>query len=152
MTTTKPTLWFQRLLTLLVWAGLGASLVFWVLRWSQSAPVALPVAAPVPVANAPDSAAVARVLGAAPAAAAAPASVTSRLSLTGVVARSESGTGAALIAIDGKPARAFAVGSKVEEGLYLITVAPRQANLAASPSGAVTVRLEMPAKTAGKPG
>ena len=58
---------------------------------------------------------VARVLGARAQVAMPQASIASRFVLQGVVAVAPGG-GAALIAVDGKPARPFRVGSAVEEG------------------------------------
>jgi general secretion pathway protein C len=90
-----------------------------------------------------DPAAVARLLGAAaPAATAAPVAA-SRFVLLGVMA-SPSSRGAALIAIDGKPGRAFRVGSKVDEGLVLEAVEPRKARLAQATGTGESMVLEMP--------
>ena len=48
------------------------------------------------------------------------------------------------IAIDGKPAKPFVVGTKVEEGLWLQSVAPRRATLAPAMDGPAAFSLEMP--------
>jgi general secretion pathway protein C len=66
-----------------------------------------------------------------------------RLVLIGVVAGTSGGT--ALIAVDGKPAKPFRVGGKVEEGLVLQSVAKRQAVLAASAKGPALMTLELSA-------
>nr|WP_236748495.1 type II secretion system protein N [Acidovorax carolinensis] len=99
---------------------------------------------------APDAQAMARLLGvpAADAAAArAPvASLASRFALIGVLAGRSSGGGAALIAVDGKPAKPFRVGTAVDEGLVLQSLDPRQARLGASVDGPATLTLDMPAK------
>lgn len=128
-----------------VWALAVASAAFWGLKYSAApgGPVVLPVGAAT---TAPaDPAAVARFLGTGPAAAptAAPA-LASRFALVGVVAGKTSGAGAALIGIDGKPPKPFRVGTKVEEGLVLQSVAPRRAVLGASREGPATVTLEIP--------
>jgi general secretion pathway protein C len=122
---------------------------YWGLRWQGPAGPALSVAAATaPATAAVDSAAVARLLGG-PGASAAPAvGAPNRLALAGVVARSSSRTGAALIAIDGKPAKAFSVGSRVEDGLYLLSVAPRRASLGASLDGPASISLDLPAPLA----
>ena len=62
------------------------------------------------------------------------------------LARRSSGGGAALISLDGKPARPFRVGAQVDSGLVLQSLGPRQASLGASVDGPTTVRLEMPPK------
>jgi general secretion pathway protein C len=76
------------------------------------------------------------------AAAAAPPSLSSRFNLVGVVA-DRSQQGAALIAVDGRPAKPFRVGSVVDEGLVLQSVQPRRAVLAASATGPAAVTLEL---------
>ena len=48
------------------------------------------------------------------------------------------------IAVDGKPGRAFRVGSKVDEGLVLEAVEPRKARLTQPGSAAEPMVLEMP--------
>ena len=96
-----------------------------------------------------DAQALARLLGAAPAApgVAAPVAPTaSRFTLIGVLSGRSSGGGAALIAVDGKPAKPFRVGAAVDEGLVLQALGPRQAQLGASMGGPATVTLDMPLK------
>ena len=128
--------------TLVVWALAAGSLMYWGLRLSAGrGAAASPPAATAPAAI--DPLAVARVLGARAAVAAPQASMASRFALQGVVAGSPGG-GAALIAVDGNPARPFRVGSSIEEGLILQSAAARQATLAATPNGPALVTLEMP--------
>ena len=136
----------MRLATALVWAVAAASCVYWVLRLLPRAPVAAvaaPLRAPAPI----DPAAVARMLGATPAtqsAVAAPvASLASRFSLLGVVA-AQSRRGAALIAVDGKPARPFRVGTSIDQGLVLKSVEGRRAVIASSLDGPAVLTLDMP--------
>jgi len=52
--------------------------------------------------------------------------------------------GAALIAIDGKPAKPYRVGVQVDEGLVLQSVQGRRAVLAAADSGQQVLTLELP--------
>jgi hypothetical protein len=52
--------------------------------------------------------------------------------------------GAALLAVDGKPARPYRVGSRIDEGTVLQSVGPRHVVLAASADGTALQRLEMP--------
>jgi general secretion pathway protein C len=74
------------------------------------------------------------------------ASLASRFALIGVLAGRSSGGGAALIAVDGKPAKPFRVGAAVDEGLVLQSLDPRQARLGARVDGPATLTLDMPAK------
>ena len=128
MMTNSYSKWGARLGTLALWALAGASVVYWGLRLS-----ARPVGLTVPAAGA--------------AAARAPAaSLTSRFALIGVLAGRSSGGGAALIAVDGQPAKPFRVGAVVDEGLVLQSLHPRQARLGASVDGPATLTLDMPAK------
>lgn len=94
-----------------------------------------------------DPQAVARALGGGvvevPGVAAAP-SAASRFTLVGVVADTSS-SGAALISVDGKPARPFMVGARVDERLLLQSVGGRRATLASDATGPAEVTLELPA-------
>jgi general secretion pathway protein C len=130
--------------TFAVWALVAASAVYWGTRLSSAgggsvAPAVVRTAAPA------DPAVVARVLGAGPALATAgpAASPASRFSLLGVVA-SNGRDGAALIAVDGRPARPYRVGAQVEEGLVLQSVEPRRVALGSTPDGPPSVTLELP--------
>lgn len=144
MTTSEK--WFPRGLAFLVWALVAASAVYWGLRWGGSG--ASVAAASVPMSAVPsiDTTAVARLLGGnAVIAQAAPAAAASRFTLTGVVARTHTHSGAALIAVDAKPTKSFSVGAMVDDGLYLVSVAPRVAKLGPSPRSEPSLTLEMPA-------
>jgi hypothetical protein len=68
----------------------------------------------------------------------------SRFQLLGVAAGERSGGGAAVISVDGKPARPYRVGSIIDEGLVLQSVRGRQAVIAAS-DGKPLLTLELPA-------
>ncbi len=130
--------------TFVLWGLVAASAVVWGIKLgsgSRGEPAAAAVRAPAPA----DPLMVARLLGAnAVATAAAPApSMASRFSLVGVVANSVH-EGAALIAVDGKPARPFRVGSTVEEGLLLQSVDARKAALGPAMDGPATLTLELP--------
>lgn len=89
----------------------------------------------------------ARLLGASPVAASGSAqpaaSLASRFNLLGVVA-ARSHRGAALIAVDGKPARPYRVGATIDEGLVLQSVQGRRAVLAATAGGPAVLTLELP--------
>src|SRR6218665_1641587 len=67
-----------------------------------------------------------------------------RFALIGVRSGRRSGGGAALIAVDGKPARPFRIGAAVDQGLLLQPLAPRQARLGPHMGGPATVILDMP--------
>jgi len=141
--------WGPRFGTLVLWAAAGASVVYWGMRLSGAGPST--VAPPVPVAAlAPDAQAMARLLGAAPAASVAPAapaaSVASRFALIGVLSGRSSGGGAALIAVDGQPAKPYRVGTVVEPGLVLLSLGPRQAALGPAPGAPAALTLDMPLK------
>ena len=148
MVTNSFSKWGVRLGTLVLWAAAGASVVFWGLRLTgPGGSVPAPVAAPAPVLL--DAQALARILGAGPAAAAPvlpEATLASRFALVGVLSGRRSGGGAALIAVDGKPAKTFRVGATVDQGLILQALGPRQAQLGAGMGEPATVTLDMPLK------
>ncbi|AVO48682.1 general secretion pathway protein C [Melaminivora suipulveris] len=136
-------LWPVRLATLALWALAGAGAVYWALA------LAAPARGPAPVAPAPalriDTQAVARVLGAGaqPLQAAVP-SGPARLVLHGVLAGSRSGGGAALISIDGQPARPYRLGAALEPGLVVQSLSRREVRLGSAMGAASTVTLSMP--------
>ncbi len=139
------TTWGVRFVTWVLWAAAAASAAYWGLALSSRAPqVAVPAMPAAPVAA--DAQAIARVLGAwaAPAPVAQAAPVSSRFALVGVLAGQGHSSGAALIAVDGKPARPYRVGAPVEDGLVLQSLSARQAQLGAGGDAAPTVTLEMP--------
>jgi general secretion pathway protein C len=146
MVTNLQSRWAVAGSTFLLWALVAGSAVFWGLKMSgrSSGLPAAPVAtrAPAPA----DPMAIARLLGATPATATgAPAapSLASRMTLVGVVAN-RSQHGAALISVDGKPAKPYRVGALVEEGVILQSVDNRRAVLAAGATGPALVTLELP--------
>jgi general secretion pathway protein C len=129
-----------RLLTL-GWAAVAAaSAVTWVLKvqgLQSTAPVPAVTMAPV---GGVDTAMVAKALGASGVFAQTPAAVqvlaSSRFVLVGVVASGAGG--AALIAVDGKPAKPYPMGSKVGDDFVLLSVQPRKAVLGSAALGAAT--------------
>ena len=143
---------FARLSAFVIWSLVAASVVFWALRFGVQAPQAPAYAVPIDRA-APPRGDLTRLFGAAPVLAVAEEArpeAPSRFRLIGVMAPKSSiaqGTGAyglALIAVDGKPARAFAVGARLDSDLVLQSVGLRTASLG-SPQGARSVLLELPA-------
>ena len=141
-----------RLSAFVIWALVAATAVFWGLRLLVRAPTAPAYAVAVG-----DAAGVrgdlTRLLGTAPVApsvnVAAPAAA-SRFRLLGIVAPKNAGAagsgvphGVALIAVDGKMPKAFAVGAQLDGDLVLKSVSLRTASIA-SGQGAPTITLELP--------
>lgn len=133
------------LATTVLWALAAGSAAGWALQWGGAQrPVDVPVAGTAP-ATAPvlDVAAVARALGAQPSAAApADPDLAGRLALRGVLTHGAGG--AALIALDGQPAKPLRVGAVLdglEGGWTLRSVTPSAAVLAAKGR---ELRLELP--------
>ncbi len=143
---------FVRVCAFVIWALVAGTVVFWGLRLLVRSPEAPAHAVPVGAAVAVKGD-LARLLGAAPVATAAAAAVSpeasSRFRLLGVMApkagaRAEaSGQGVALIAVDGKPPKAFAVGARLDTDLVLQAVSLRTASIG-PPEGAASVKLEIP--------
>ncbi|HEY0885006.1 MAG TPA: type II secretion system protein N [Ramlibacter sp.] len=147
MVTNMQSRWAVAGTTFLLWALVAASAVFWGLRMSARSGAAPQASAVTRAPAAADPAAVARLLGASPAAtAAAPAApaLASRLMLVGVVAGAASQKGVALISVDGKPAKPYRVGASIEEGVVLQSVQGRRAVLAQSGDGQSVLTLELP--------
>ncbi len=142
--------WRPRLAAFVLAGMAAASAVYWGLKWPGGSPgiVSSSVVTTTEAASS-DPQALARALGggnatAVPTALVALPGLASRLSLVGVVADGRSG-GAALISVDGKPARPYRVGARVEEELVLKSVALRSAALAPNAESPASVTLEMPA-------
>lgn len=132
-----------RAITLAVWALAAGSAMYWGLRLTSSPGVVAPLSAGTTAVTALDPLVVARFLGATAPKAVQQASISSRFALQGVVAGSPGG-GAALIAVDGQPARSFRVGTVIEEGLVLQSATARQVNLSETLDGPVVATLDMP--------
>jgi general secretion pathway protein C len=137
-----------RLSAFVIWALVAAATVFWGARL-------LVRADPVPANAVVVSEAVqmrgdlSRLLGAEPVAAVAVApQMSTRFRLLGVMAAKPSPQGltpgVALISIDGKPARAFTAGARIEDQLILRDVSLRSASIGAA-EGAAAFVLEIPA-------
>ncbi len=134
----------RSLATLVVWVLAALSLAYWALKvvTGSQAPRDLPVAAAPQAAT--DPAAVGRLLGAvAQPTAVQQVNVASRFSLLGVIAGLPGG-GAALIAVDGQPAKPFRVGSPVDQNLFVQSAVGRQVKLAASQNDPAAIVLELP--------
>jgi general secretion pathway protein C len=130
--------------TLLVWGAVAFSAVTWGLRWSATG--ASPSNATTAAQALPevDVSAAARSLGAAPVQTATP-TLASRFQLQGVMAGGPD-AGAALIAVDGKPAKPYRVGALVVDSLVLQSAQARRISLGAAMDGPQILVLDLPAK------
>ena len=136
----------SRLLSLLIWAAVAAAAVYWGLRLFVR-PQPVPAQAVVASTALPTGGDLTRLLGATPVQPLPNEPVLvadSRFRLLGVVApRAGQASGLALVSVDGKPARALAVGRELEPGLRLLTVSQRQAAFGVT-RGAPTLTLTLP--------
>ncbi|HWK82201.1 MAG TPA: hypothetical protein VNS61_00565 [Caldimonas sp.] len=142
---------YARVSAFVIWSLVAATAMFWALRFGVQAPRAPAYAVPIDRAT-PLRGDLARLFGAPVTVAALPEALPeapSRFRLVGVMApksKSAEGSGRyglALIAVDGKPARAFAVGSRLDSKLVLQSVGLRTASLGPA-EGSRSVLLEMP--------
>ncbi len=150
----------SRLLSLVIWAAVSASAVYWGLHlWVKPQPV--PGQAAVAQAAPPQAADLSRLLGTPPPQPVAQVQMVaaeSRFKLLGVVAPRAGQPGAdqglALISVDGKPPRAIRLGRELEPGLRLLAVSQRQVDLGAGGSAPkLTLVLPMLAEAnRGRPG
>ena len=147
-----PKIFGWRLATAAVWAGVAASGWYWMqaglFAAKPAAVEAIVAGAPAEISN---PAELARLLGAPPRVAAGPGpGPAERFSLIGVIAK-VAGQGAALIAVDGKPAQPFAVGSQIAPGYVLVAVGLREAKVADDSRAPTSVILSMPVQRDGIP-
>jgi general secretion pathway protein C len=151
MVLSAPSLWWPRLAAFVLAALAAASAAVWGLRVAapvQASSIATVAAPAVP----PDTVAVVRALGgsavfgeATAVAQAAPVLESARFALVGVVAQPNT-KGAALVSVDGKPAKPYVVGATMVDGWTLQSVQGRRATLARN--GAEMVLELPPANTA----
>lgn len=147
MQTNRISIWGIRLATFALAALAAASAAYWGLKaWGVSASARSGMVA---IASAPplDPQALASVLGGGAAAlrpqdSAVPVA-SSRYVLLGVVADRDSG-GAALIAVNGNPAKPVRVGGAVDGRLFLQSVEGRRAVLSSERDGPPEMALELP--------
>jgi general secretion pathway protein C len=137
-----------RLSAFVIWALVALATVFWGMRFLVR-PDPVPMNAVVVSETAQVRGDLSRLLGAEPVAAVAAApAMSSRFRLLGVMAAKASPEGmtpgVALISIDGKPARAFTSGARVEDQLVLQNVSLRSASIG-SEQGGSAFTLEIPA-------
>ena len=141
----------SRLSAFVIWALIAATAVFWVLRLAVRTPAA-PAHSVAMGDVAVSGGDLTRLLGAPPAAEAAPVAAApeaaSRFRLLGIMAPKQArantdGAGVALIAVDGKPPRAYPVGAHLDGDLVLQSVSLRTVSIA-STQGSPPVVLEIP--------
>lgn len=140
--------WPPRLLTLGLWALAAGSAAFWLLHLpSQQPPADADVAQAALLA---DAQGLNQLLGANAAEPQAapdePPAPAAQYQLVGVLAGARSGRGAALIAVNGQPAKHYRVGALLDggENLYLQSVSGRSAQLGPSLGGAAQLQLQLP--------
>ena len=131
--------------SLVLWAVVAFSATSWVLRGSGN-DMASSLSTPEEQRTLEaDATATARSLGLVAAGPVAAPALASRFQLVGVIAGGPT-QGAALIAVDGKPAKPFRVGAPVAEGLVLQSVQGRRVALGPGGDAAATLTLELPAR------
>lgn len=146
MQTNAIPIWRVRLATLVLAALAALCGTYWLLKSQQGRSVS--VSAPVAgdASRTPDPRALARALGGDQQVASTPAGAMPGRApyvLVGVLADRANG-GAALIAVDGKPAKPYVVGAAVDGSLRLESVQGRQAVLVDASNGGAPMTLELP--------
>jgi general secretion pathway protein C len=141
-----------RLAAFILWALVSGCVVYWSLKLLVRAPAA-PAHSVAAVVGASVRGDLTRLLGAAPVASVAPTVVSaaaSRFRLHGVMAPKMAGAakpsaqGVALISVDGKSPRAYAVGARIDSNLVLQSVSMRSAAIGPA-DGPASVKIEVPA-------
>lgn len=141
-----------RISAFVIWSLVAATAVFWLLRLTTHSPQAPAFAVAVGKSTVVRGD-LGRLFGAPPTVVAVGEAIPqapSRFKLLGVMAprskeeQSVAGSGIALIGVDGKTPKAFAVGAPVESGLVLQSVGLRTASLGPA-QGASSMLLELPA-------
>jgi general secretion pathway protein C len=140
-----------RIVSLMVWGMASATVMFWMLRLGINAPPA-PAYAVVEPSDRLASEDLSRLLGAEasssePGPSSSPPPEAARFQLVGLVAglTPESASALALIAIDGKPAKPYAVGARIGGTWVVQSVSRRSVALGPEGSQAPGVMLEIPA-------
>jgi len=142
----------SRILALIIWAAVAASLAYWGLRWLAQPTGVPPNATPVSLDDGIHGDLHRLLAGPATAASgadqpdtSAASALASRMKLLGVVAPREAGGagGVALVSIDGKPPRAIRVGGVIEGDLLLQSLTQRGAAIGQANAPA-SVTLDLP--------
>jgi general secretion pathway protein C len=129
--------------SLLVWGAVAFSAVSWGLRWSALDASPSHTTAMAQTLPEVDVSALTRGLGGAPIASTSAPTLAGRFRLQGVLA-GDASQGAALIGVDGKPAKPYRVGAVVADGLVLQSAQGRRISLGAAVDGPTTLALELP--------
>lgn len=141
----------SRILALLVWAAVAASVAYWGLRWF-SRPMAVPPGTGSVSMSSTPRGDIGKLLTApmsaeeaAEANPTAQSALAARLQLLGVLAprNGESGPGVALLVLDGKPAQAFKIGHVVD-GDQIVQSISQQGVQIGPQGGPATVNLSLP--------
>ena len=140
----------SRILALLIWAAVAASLAFWGLQWLAPSTAVPANASVVPLENAVRGD-MRKLLAGPPAAnpnqpdPSAASVLAGRIKLLGVVAPRREGDrgGLALLSVDGKPARAVRAGASVEGDMMLLAVTQRGAEIGPA-AGPAALKLDLP--------
>ncbi|WP_343066298.1 type II secretion system protein N [Diaphorobacter ruginosibacter] len=148
MVTNTYSRWKVRAGTFILWFLAMACVVFWGLRLSAG-PQGSSAPGMPPAPSVVDVQALMRLLGGTEVVVATtPKAAPTRYTLVGVLAGMRSGHGAALIEVDGKPAKPFRVGAEVADGLVVQSLGRREAHLGATVDGPASLTLQMPLKVA----
>ena len=136
--------WTLRLFTLLIWLLASLCAAYWAFKFVTTKPVEATAALAAPTVVV-DAKAVAKLLGATDniAAKAVNTPASTKFVLFGL-ANSAGGQGVALIALDGKPAKPYRVGSMVADNLVLKSISKTGVMLASSLQAPDGVTLELP--------
>jgi general secretion pathway protein C len=142
----SPNRWTLRLFTLLVWLLVGLCAAYWAFKFVTTKSITATAAMSRPNLEV-DSKAIAKMLGATDSVAAKPsiAAASTKFVLFGLAATA-AGRGVALIALDGKPAKPYRVGSLVADDLLLKSISKTGVVLAASLQSPDGVTLDLPAR------
>jgi general secretion pathway protein C len=140
--------WTLRLFTLLIWLLVGLCTAYWAFKFATTKTVEATAALAAPTVVV-DSKAIGKLLGATDVvtAKALNTSASSKFALFGL-ANSVGGQGVALIALDGKPAKPYRVGSLVADDLILKSISKTGVVLATSLKSPDGVTLELPERKA----
>lgn len=137
----------SRILALLVWAAVAASAAYWGLRWFSS-PIAVPPGTSAVALNTAPRGDMLRLFKAPKAledaaVAEAPSALQTRLRLLGVVAPRRGQVGVALLSVDGRPARAYVLGSTVDGDQVVQTITQQGVQIGPA-GGRASVNLSLP--------
>ena len=139
----SPNRWTLRLFTLLVWLLVGLCAAYWAFKFVTTKSVTATAAVSRPTVEV-DSKAIAKMLRATDGAAKPAVTVASTKFVLFGLAATAAGRGVALIALDGKPAKPYRVGSLVADDLLLKSISKTGVVLAASLQSPDGVTLDLP--------